>query len=335
MPGLYCILSVLCSLTFAKGFSVTPSLSAALHPELQNAVSKGLLVQPKGRPNVFLLGTVHIGSQSAREAQVLIETVQPKTVVLEMPPSRQRRIRRQKQSSRVSKDDEIQMSVPLDQVQSNSSAKAQNSVLKAIQAIPSLAMSGYQNGGFSGLIFTTFIVGGSLMKQAMSSKEENYKLTRQNEFLAAMDTVDTINVNRAESGDEIIHVLAADLEFEEIIDSIVKSMSILKWIELGAHIFEESIGIKEVDPVRRRPNESFAEWEQRRRDVMTARASREHGENVAGGELGSVLVNKRDDNFVSVCKNALTEGKEDMDTLVCVVGLVHLDGLCKGLAKYT
>lgn len=46
-------------------------------------------------------------------------------------------------------------------------------------------------------------------------------------------------------------------------------------------------------------------------------------------------MNKRDDNFVSVCKNALTEGKEDMDTLVCVVGLVHLDGLCKGLAKYT
>jgi hypothetical protein len=330
------ILSGILTVSFLYLFNVTECLSVkpcllSLHPNLQEAVTKGLLVQPEGRPNVYVLGTVHIGSKSAEEAQVLIETVQPNTVILEIPPSRQGRITRQRNGARESTTDKIafEPSSTSGQVQSKSTSFG-----KALQTIPPLAISGYENGGFSGLIFSTFIVGGSLIKQSLSSKEENDKLPRRNEFLAVTDVVENINTLRSKAGNEnAIQVIAADLELEELIQSIVESMSILKWFELGVHILEETIGTKEVDPVRRSRNESVVEWEQRRRNIDTARASREHGEGVAGGEFGRVLVNKRDERFISACLKALDEGNEGMDVLVCVVGLVHLDGVCEGLAK--
>ena len=319
-----------------ESFSIKPS-AVSLHPNLQEAVSNGLLVQPEGRPNVYVLGTVHIGSKSAEEAQVLIEAVQPDTVILEMPPSRLGRIQQQRKKSARESTEKVSYkprSIP-GQLQSKpESTLPKKSVGKALQTIPSLALSGYENGGLSGLIFSTFIIGGSLIKQSLSSEEENNKLPRRNEFLAVTDAVDDLNEHRLKAGNENpIQIIAADLELEELIESIVESMSILKWFQLGVHILEETIGTKEVDPIRRRRNESVTEWEQRRRSVDTARASREHGEGVAAGGIEKVLVNKRDERFISACQQVLDEGKEDTDILVCVVGLVHLDGVCEGLSK--
>ena len=67
------------------------SSSSQKNRTVENLISKGLLARP--HPNLYVLGTVHIGSKSAKEAKELIEAVRPKHVVVEVSPTRLRRLK--------------------------------------------------------------------------------------------------------------------------------------------------------------------------------------------------------------------------------------------------
>uniref|UniRef100_A0A7S3VGT0 TraB domain-containing protein n=1 Tax=Chaetoceros debilis TaxID=122233 RepID=A0A7S3VGT0_9STRA len=321
---------------------------AAEHPQLQDAITRELLVQPLGWPNVYILGTVHIGSQSAKEAETLIHVIQPNRVVLEMPSSRLERRERERRQQRLQKQKQqdrtetgiINNFTP--QNSSSSSTTKTKSFGEALQTLPALATMGYEKGGISGLLFSVIIIGGSLVKQSIVKKDESEILPRRNEFTAAMEAAQEINDNcgTTDEGEVTTQIIAADLELEDLIKSFVRSMSILRWIELGLNIMIESVGIKDPDPVRRMRGETLLDWEDRRRNIATARSSKAHGEGYAGGVLGSVLVDERDARFVDACLKATTSG-ENLNgnrtssevSIVCIVGLVHLDGVVQGLER--
>ena len=86
-----------------------------------------------------------------------------------------------------------------------------------------------------------------------------------------------------------------------------------------------------------RSGESVVDWEMRRRDIATARASRLHGEELSAG-LNKALVDGRDERFAQYCKKVI-ELSEDMtgfgDAIVCIVGLVHVDGVARRLQDNT
>jgi len=292
---------------------VQPSAAMTLAPQMQLQLAKGLIAQP--RPGLYILGTVHIGSQSAEEARALIEAVKPSHVVVEVPPSRVERIRRANAK-----------------VENQGSSKPPNNnstdLMGAIRSFPALASAGWSGGGLSGFLFSTGIVWSSLIKRSITVTEEEETLPRRNEFEAAIEAADGV-------GAEII---AADLEFEELIGAVARSMSPLGWVNLGMTIMSESIGMRPVDPVRRVKDESMVEWEERRRDVNTARASKEHGEN-GSPELSRVLVDDRDARFAQMCLELIDgdesrlEGGGQGCVIVCIVGLVHLDGVVQILER--
>jgi len=90
--------------------------------------------------------------------------------------------------------------------------------------------------------------------------------------------------------------------------------------------------MRSKDPIRRMKDEAIEAWEERRRNVLTARASRKHGEAMAP-ELNRVLVEERDDRFSETCLNILESHDDVINplTVVCIVGLVHLDGVAQRL----
>jgi len=269
--------------------------------QLEPMFAQGLLANPL--PNLYVLGTVHIGSKSADEAQTLIEAVKPSCVIIEIPPSRLERIRK-KVAARKKKDKEEK-------------SKEKTSFVNAILMLPVFASEGYTKGGVSGLLFSTIIVWSSLVKRSLTTNEEVVSLPRKNEFESAVTAADNIGAD----------IICADLEFEDLIDSVGKSMSSpLTWMKLGFNVFCESIGIRSSDPIRRRRGESIEDWEIRRRDIETARASRIHGEQ-ANPELSKVLVHHRDAKFARLCMERLEDNIQVNETTVCIVGLVHLDGV--------
>eukprot|EP00551_Chaetoceros_affinis_P012769 CAMPEP_0203668306 /NCGR_PEP_ID=MMETSP0090-20130426/4968_1 /ASSEMBLY_ACC=CAM_ASM_001088 /TAXON_ID=426623 /ORGANISM="Chaetoceros affinis, Strain CCMP159" /LENGTH=308 /DNA_ID=CAMNT_0050532705 /DNA_START=99 /DNA_END=1021 /DNA_ORIENTATION=+ len=289
--------------------------------QLQDMYSRGLLSRP--RPNLYVLGTVHIGSKSARDAQLLIETVQPSTVVLEVPPSRLTRIllreeeqngggggggggvvRRRKMTEKESEEERENDTM---EGQSSSGPKQKTDMammMKAIQMLPALASEGLTKGGLSGLLFSTIIVWPSLVKRSTTSQEEGQSLPRLNEFEAAIFAARDVGAT----------IIPADMEFEDLIQNVARSMNeknpLREWTALGISILSESIGLRQGDPVRRRPGESMIEWENRRRNINTARASRNHGESSIP-KVSRVLVEERDAEFARICMDILDDEEEE------------------------
>ena len=320
--GILLIISSLLHLSSAFS-STTASQNAqlVLPPKLQAAADKGLLIRPL--PNVYLLGTVHIGSESAEEARLLIDTVKPKAVVAEVAPSRVATIRRRNEATKKARDDESNN----DDAESLTTPNKSNNPGVLLKSLPALAEKGWSTGGIAGLLFATTIIWGSLLKRSFTAQEETDTLPRADEFAAAIEAADAIGAS----------VIRCDVELEELIGNVVRSLSPLGWMSLALNVAAETIGLPEVDPIRRRRGESVVDWAMRRRDIATARASRLHGEKLSAG-LNKALVDDRDERFARYCKKVI-ELSEDMtgvgDAIVCVVGLVHVDGVAKRLQDNT
>jgi len=289
---------------------------SAVSPQLKQAVENGLLVHFE--PDLHILGTVHIGSRSAKEAQILIETVQPSNVVIEIPPSRLERIRSNIQTRKNQKID-CDSRNNITKFESNNRPQS-STIAGAINAYPSLAIAGWSKAGFSGFLFSTAIVWPSLLKRSITGNEEEETLPRRTEFEAAVEAADKIGAN----------IIAVDLEFDELVQSFVDSMSVLSWVNLAGAIVVQSIGLVPVDPVKRRKGESLVDWERRRREVTTSRASRLHGEKLSP-EVSRVLVDERDKTFAEACLRVMDENLGVKRKTVCIVGLVHVDGILKDL----
>ena len=311
-------------------------------------ISKGLLARP--HPNLYVLGTVHIGSKSAKEAEELIEAVRPKHVVVEVSPTRLRRLKeihekKMEEMKEIIGDEERQpqtQSQLQQQSQSQSKSKTQSQLqqqseddssskqtgfIDAVRMLPAMASAGYTKGGISGLLFSTIIVWSSLLKRSTTKTEEVETLPRVNEFEASIVAGEGVGAR----------IIPADVEFDDLIHSVATSMNAIEWMRLGMTVLLESTNMQSSDPVRRQRGESMVEWEKRRRNVETARASRAHGERTTP-ELSRVLVDMRDDRFSSICLDVMDEYEneregdsngddDDDDVTVCVVGLVHLDGI--------
>jgi pheromone shutdown protein TraB len=268
-------------------------------------MTNGLLVRP--RLNVFVLGTVHVGSSSAKEVKCLMETVVPKTVVVEMTPSRLERIRQSNKSN----DDK-------------GSTTTSHRRPDLIRLLLGLANRGWDVGGFNGFLFATFILGAGLVKRSQSLSEEAETLPRQDEFAAAVAAADDVVGTQ---------VIAADMELDDLIGTAARSASSIEWLSVAAVGLGQEFGWLTPDPVRRRKYESVTDWALRRRDIATARASRKHGEETVPA-LSRILVDERNDRIVESCIIALRDSDGTENSAVCViVGLVHLDGVVKQLTE--
>ena len=314
--------SILCVLAMI-GQNVCNCMTLPVPAHLESMFSKGLLARP--HPNLYVLGTVHIGSKSAQEAQLLIETVKPSNVVVEIPPSRLKRIQQKAAQIRMEAEREEASNDRNSGIRNDNAMGSERTKDKslngtglwsAVRTFPAFASAGYAKGGLSGLLFSTVIVWSSLLKRSTTADEEVESLPRRNEFEAAVAVCEDVGAN----------VIPADLEFEDLIQTVAKSMTPLKWMSLGIAVLSESIGLRESDPIRRGKHESIVAWENRRRDVKTARASRAHGE-YATPELSNVLVQYRDAEFARICLEMLEKNMDRGETTVCIVGLVHLDGI--------
>eukprot|EP00550_Attheya_septentrionalis_P009009 CAMPEP_0198280248 /NCGR_PEP_ID=MMETSP1449-20131203/359_1 /TAXON_ID=420275 /ORGANISM="Attheya septentrionalis, Strain CCMP2084" /LENGTH=314 /DNA_ID=CAMNT_0043975547 /DNA_START=176 /DNA_END=1120 /DNA_ORIENTATION=- len=309
-----------------------------LPSRLDQAIAKGLLVQP--RPDVYILGTVHIGSESAEEAEALIQAVQPQTVVVEVPPSRMDRIRRA--NTNISNLQQQQQQ----QQQQSPTPKQIGGPMAAAGSLPGLAAEGWSKGGWSGLVFATVIIGSSLMKRSLTANEEMGSLPRRNEFSAAIAAADAIGAR----------VVPADLEVDELIQEVAQACSSpFSWLQLAYQVAVQTMCLVPMDPIRRLPDETIVDWAERRRDIRTARASRHHGEMTAP-EMSRVLVNDRDAQFAALCSSAVNKNKtnnnasnsnstktkssirkyqynDSSEVVVCIIGLVHLDGVVERLEQ--
>jgi hypothetical protein len=278
---------------------------------LQHSIGEGLLGMPAQVPNLSILGTVHLGSESAKEAVTLIERVRPTIVVLEVAPSRLERLRLQQQKKEA-KDSTTATAPPID--------------LGA--AFFALADRGWQSGGFNGFLFATVVIWSGLKKRTKTVDDEIRNLPRTDEFAAALAAADSIGAQ----------VVAADLELDELIQLAARLLTPLDWIKLGKVALSETFGLSSPDPVQRRKNETIHEWALRRRDIATARASRSYGEETNPG-FARLLVDERDALFSECCRNAcdtLLASSGDGGgggSVVCVVGLVHLDGIMERFAE--
>jgi pheromone shutdown protein TraB len=282
-------------------FCFAPTMAMSFPLVLQEAMTKGLLVRTK--PNLYVLGTVHIGSTSAEEVKCLMETVVPKTVVVEMTPSRLERIRR---SNKINSD--------------NDSTSRRPHLMRTLLG---LADRGWDVGGLNGFLFATFIIGPGLVKRSQSLSEEAETLPRQDEFAAAITAADFVGTQ----------VIAADMELDDLIGTAARSASSIEWLSVAAMGLGQELGWLTPDPMRRRKNESVTHWALRRRDIATARASRKHcEENVPA--LSKILVDERNDRVVESCITGLRDSDGTENSAVCViVGLVHLDGVVKQLTE--
>ncbi len=363
-----------------------------------------MLLRP--HPNLYILGTVHIGSKSAQDVENVMKIIQPSTMIVEIPPSRCIRIQqkiiqedwnKEKDNNDGNDDDDNDVQQNLQQPQQSlQTQKPTMDIPSVIGTLPSLVMAGYTKGGISGVIFSIFMVWSTLLKQSstatmtmMKEDKEEERLVRINEFETAIRIATAQSLMRKrksmamtnnkeekdyykyknkndddekdkgqskknsdnDNGDDI-KIIPADIEFEELIQRIAKNMTFLQWIQLGFSLLQQELGILPKDPIQRKTDmknyESWKEWETRRRDIKVARASRIHGEEIMSLPLSNVLVNQRDDEFARICIEELMlvssscqydssdeeDHKEEDDIvagdkpiIMCVVGLVHVDGI--------
>lgn len=249
-----------------------------------------------------MLGTVHIGSDSAEEVKELILTLKPDTVIVEVAPSRLKRL--------CGSDDPTDRS-PV------KNAEQQPTTAQTISLLPALAERGWSAGGLTGLVFTVAIMWPSMVKRSLSTQQEEISLPRSDEFAAAVEAANQV-------GAEIV---AADWELDELVLAVSQSMSPLAWMQLFLVGVAQFLKMRPSDPIRRQPGETLAKWSERRRNRETARSSKMHCESVFP-VLNSVLVQQRDERFVTACQEAMRDHTGDTKRkVVCVVGLVHLDGI--------
>lgn len=273
-------------------------LSKPIPRTLQTLCSQGLLLQP--HPDLYVLGTVHLGCTSAQDARLVVETLQPSKVIVELPPSRLKGM---------DKADTQKMTT----------VSGMN-LLQALGTFPAMASAGLSIAGMSGLLVTTGMIWSSLVKRSLTSREENALLPRLNEFVAAIAAANS-------SGADVV---PADWEFEELVTQIATAMTSGAWTQLALTALKEAIGIEESDPINRKKDESMVDWERRRRKVDTARASRAYSERTTP-ELHQVLVTDRDEEFARFCVEAVEQGEDR--PIVCIVGLVHADGIANAAKK--
>lgn len=289
--------------TASNAFSSPPQQRSTLTPRLTKAVADGLLVQPL--PNLYILGTVHIGSESAIEAEELIELLKPDTVIVEASPSRQQVLEQRKNT---------------DTLHKHPVKPKTTDPVSAILSWPAFADRGWSAGGFMGFVFASAILWPSFVKRSLSGNEEETELPRRDEFAATVQAA--INLK------DVI-IVAADSELDELILDFSQTMSIGDWLQFGYREgIETNLGLRPKDPTRRRVNESIADWAKRRRTIETARASKIHGKEISSS-FSNAVVDRRDTRFAQACLDAL--GKDAQQTIVCVVGLVHVDGICARL----
>lgn len=280
------------------------AFSHTLTPRLRQAAASGLLVEPK--PNLYVLGTVHIGSESALEAEELIKAVKPNTVILEAPPSRLQTLREKAARHNGNLPKEKQ---------------PKTDPVSAILSWPAFASRGWSAGGFLGFVFVSAVLWPGFVKRSLTTSEEEMALPRRDEFAAAIAAAISLQ-------DEPT-IIAADAELDELILDCSKAMSIGDWIQFGYREgLETPLGLRPKDPIRRRSHETLEQWAKRRRMVDTARASKKHGEEVSSS-FSIVLVNRRDARFANACLDALELHPQQI--IVCIVGLVHVEGVCASL----
>jgi len=310
------------------GFSLSTTPSSSY--ELKALVSKGLLVQPL--PNLYVLGTIHIGSKSANDVKLVLDTVQPATVIVELPPSRLPAIAVKSQHiiQQYSAEND-------DSKQQVASTSSKTSLIQAIATLPSMAGAGLSFAGIPGMMVTVGLLWSSLVKQIWSlkknSQQGNDTLQRRNEFEAAV-AVANVLVGAT--------VVAADWELEELVQRLALSLTALDWIQLmWGGLVLEPLGIQPKDPLQCKPDESAVEWEERRRDISTARASLHHAQTYTPAGVDQVLVHQRNQHFAELClkemcaqEETVKEGEGSIDSsqlqpTVCIVGLAHVDGVCE------
>ena len=349
----------------ALAFQFQQPLLQQLPRKLDEAIERGLLVEFKlPKHNLYILGTVHIGNESANEAALLIDAVRPSTVIVELSPSRLEKIVR---TRRQVKSDGISKKADLDRKRRSSTTSPSTTTI-LFDTIPQLAMKGWEYGGLGGMLFSAGMIGGTLLKQAWtmnddsSSDDDDDSIRRRDdEFEASIIAADTINAT----------IIPADYEFDELIKEVSKAMTPFSWLRVGIITLLEQIGLYPKDPIVRQRDETFHEWENRRRNIATARSSRIHGEKSCV-ELSRVLVDARDDRFAKCCIEALTmqqqqrqkqfsvtdtlgdddggggdhgiisttttttspDGTDVAAAVVCVVvGLAHLDGIVRRIEE--
>ena len=305
--------------------------SNSLHVEALSApkiLSSPLLFQPL--PNLYILGTVHIGSESAEEAEALIEHVGPDTVIVEMASSRLERLQKRKQTSgqqassesnknattMMSSNDSTPMTTTTEQQQ-------QTSLSQAILSLPAFIDRGLSAGGLPGLLFALIILWPSLVKRSLTIDEEKDSLPRRDEFAAAIDATP-----------EKTKIVAADWELDELIVKMATALSSSPtgWIQLAANSASIAVELRPADPIRRSHGESITDWAKRRRLPETSRKSKQHGETMSP-QLHQVLVHERDDRFARLCLEEATGDENENKTVVCIVGLVHVDGIIERVLK--
>lgn len=263
-------------------------------------LSSPLLFHPL--PNLYILGTVHIGSESAEEAEALIEHVGPDTVIVEVGPSRLERLQKRKQTSGQQASSESNnattsmssnVSSPMTMT-TETEKQQQTSFSQAILSLPAFIDRGLSAGGLPGLLFALVILWPSLVKRSLTTHEEKDSLPRRDEFAAAIDATPDKS-----------KIVAADWELDELIVKMATALSPIGWIQLGANSASIAVGLRPVDPIRRLRGESIADWAKRRRLPETSRKSKQHGEAVSP-QLHQVLVHERDEQFARLCLEEAT-----------------------------
>ena len=317
----------------------TPSIGVvALPSTLDAALSRGMLASftsPLAAPSssapavavgdceVWILGTVHLGSESAFEARELIAAVEPDVVVLEMPPLRLAAISKATLTPRPAATPPGALFAPL-------------------------ISRGLKVYGLSGALVCA-ILWWELYTRSTTKDEEEAVMPRMDEFVAAATAA------TASAASTTAQVVAADWETDDLIMRAAAAMSVGEWVRLGAASAVDALtGAR--DPLKRRRtaagNEPVTAWADRRRDIETSRASRAFAE-ARSPALERVLVDDRNAAFVQAARSAAREAvseamgqaveratREGLNDgaaaaeaaaqprrVVFCVGLVHLDGL--------
>lgn len=284
--GHYYLVLYGCFILFCHGMMVANERMVALE-------SQGLFHRPC--ENLYILGTIHIGSTSAEDAEFVIGALQPSTVIVELPPSR------------LSKNKGL--------VEGSEKEAAPMDMGQVWGVLPAMVDAGLSMNELSGMIVMVGILWASLLRQSMSSTfHEAKQLPRRNEFHAAINTAESIGAT----------VVPADWELEELVERLSFVMTLSAWLRLVSSASLQALGLQDTDPLNRERDESMHQWEMRRRRLETSQASRRHGARTAP-EIHQVLVSERDEHFAQLCRDALE--KDGEGPVLCVVGLVHAIGL--------
>lgn len=189
-------------------------------PRLLECIQKELLIRPS--ENLYVLGTVHIGAESALDAEELIRVVQPSKVVVEISPSRLKRLQRQYETT----------SDPMIEASRAPTVKP----LQACLMLPAFIQRGWSAGKIKGMLVAVIFMWPSVLKISLTSKEEEDSLPRRDEFAAAVYAAIDSNAT----------IIPAEIELEDLILQFAKSVSpVTGWMKLAYRAgVETSLGIR-------------------------------------------------------------------------------------------